>query len=340
MKDVIKVMNGQDLDGRKITVNLAPFRGSGSGSGSSDRGGFRSSGSGGGGGGDGGYHSRNAGGVGMVGEGTEVAMIGVMVNTVAITWEIMLSRKLGVEHQRMTLMLHTSLGHRYEKFVTTMLKPFVPSCNDIVPLLQIYEAHNLIHKDESFGGPQLAYYGQNINGDANNRNANTISKFSSKGKELVQGNMKVRQNEGATKTNQPHTQRKDIKNKAHITCKICGRNTNATSSATHDTIAQQYPVGDQHLEPTLRIQLNAEEYVMPDTRNRLFITAIQDVDNSPDQHVVPSRSMFMQAPTVGHYQAVKCILRYVGGTLDYGMKLRVDASCAVPIIPEAKNAGD
>ncbi|KAK2988460.1 hypothetical protein RJ640_007490 [Escallonia rubra] len=132
------------------------------------------------------------------------------------------------------------LGHRYEKFVTIMLKPLVPSYNDIVPLLQSYEAHNLTHRAESFGGPQLAYYGQNINGDANNRNANTISKFSSRGKELVQGNnanmsggsgrahfnagnMKVGQNEGAAKTNQPHTQRKDIKNKAHITCQICGR---------------------------------------------------------------------------------------------------------------------
>ncbi|KAK2981980.1 hypothetical protein RJ640_007572 [Escallonia rubra] len=150
-------------------------------------------------------------------------------------------------------LLH-GLGHGYENFVTTMLKPPVPSYNDIVPLLQSHEACNLTHKAESFGRPQQAYYEQNINGDANKRNTNTISKFSSKGKELVQGI------------------------------------TNATSLATHDTIAQQYPVGDQQLEPTSRIQLNAKEYVMPETRE----PAVQSIreqsihDSSPSSDGEPA----------------------------------------------------
>ncbi|XP_058215256.1 glycine-rich RNA-binding protein 1-like isoform X1 [Rhododendron vialii] len=67
MKDAIEGMNGQDLDGRNITVNEAQSRGSGGGGGG---GGFRSGGGGGGGrrdgggygGGGGGYGSRSGGG--------------------------------------------------------------------------------------------------------------------------------------------------------------------------------------------------------------------------------------------------------------------------------------
>ncbi|KAK2985183.1 hypothetical protein RJ640_010472 [Escallonia rubra] len=112
-------------------------------------------------------------------------------------------------------------------------------------------------------------------------------------------------------------------------------NTNATSSATHDTIAHQYPVEDQHLEPTSRIQLIAEEYVMLETREPAVqsigeqsihdsyssdgepatvqndsstssSTTIQDVDNSLDQHVVPSRSMV----TRSQHEIVKPNPRY------------------------------
>ncbi|KAJ8643085.1 hypothetical protein MRB53_004833 [Persea americana] len=52
MRDAIEGMNGQNLDGRSITVNEAQSRGSGGGGGG---GGFRSGGGGGYGGGGGGY---------------------------------------------------------------------------------------------------------------------------------------------------------------------------------------------------------------------------------------------------------------------------------------------
>ncbi|XP_010254827.1 PREDICTED: glycine-rich RNA-binding protein GRP1A-like [Nelumbo nucifera] len=60
MRDAIEGMNGQNLDGRNITVNQAQSRGSGGGGGG---GGFRSGG-GGGGGGYGGYGRRDGGGGG------------------------------------------------------------------------------------------------------------------------------------------------------------------------------------------------------------------------------------------------------------------------------------
>ncbi|CAL5385619.1 unnamed protein product [Camellia sinensis] len=61
MRDAIEGMNGQDLDGRNITVNEAQSRGSGGGGGGGG-GGFRSGG--GGGRRDGGGYSRGGGGYG------------------------------------------------------------------------------------------------------------------------------------------------------------------------------------------------------------------------------------------------------------------------------------
>ncbi|CAA2998990.1 glycine-rich RNA-binding 2-like [Olea europaea subsp. europaea] len=63
MKDAIEGMNGQDLDGRNITVNEAQSRGSGGGGGGF-RGGRREGGYGGGGGGGGGGYGRRDGGYG------------------------------------------------------------------------------------------------------------------------------------------------------------------------------------------------------------------------------------------------------------------------------------
>ncbi|KAK9691073.1 hypothetical protein RND81_09G174100 [Saponaria officinalis] len=65
MKDAIEGMNGQDLDGRNITVNEAQSRGSGGGGGGG--GGYRGGNGGGGrgyGGGGGGYGARREGGGG------------------------------------------------------------------------------------------------------------------------------------------------------------------------------------------------------------------------------------------------------------------------------------
>ncbi|XP_050233721.1 glycine-rich RNA-binding protein GRP1A-like [Mercurialis annua] len=82
MRDAIEGMNGQDLDGRNITVNEAQSRGSGGGGGGG--GGYRSGGGGGYGGGGGGYggggrrdggggggYSRGGGGGGGYGGGRD-----------------------------------------------------------------------------------------------------------------------------------------------------------------------------------------------------------------------------------------------------------------------------
>ncbi|XP_074285781.1 glycine-rich RNA-binding protein-like [Silene latifolia] len=71
MKDAIEGLNGQELNGRSITVNEAQSRGSGGGGGG---GGYRGGGGGGGrggygGGGSGGYRGGNGGGYGGGGGG-------------------------------------------------------------------------------------------------------------------------------------------------------------------------------------------------------------------------------------------------------------------------------
>ncbi|KAE9620383.1 hypothetical protein Lal_00019572 [Lupinus albus] len=63
MRDAIEALNGQDLDGRNITVNEAQSRGSGGGGG----GGYNRGGGGGGYGGGGGGYSRGGGGGGYGG---------------------------------------------------------------------------------------------------------------------------------------------------------------------------------------------------------------------------------------------------------------------------------
>ena len=68
MRDAIDGMNGQDLDGRNITVNEAQSRGSGGAGGGGGGGGYRGGGGyGGGGGGGGGYGQRREGGGGYRG---------------------------------------------------------------------------------------------------------------------------------------------------------------------------------------------------------------------------------------------------------------------------------
>ncbi|CAJ2642737.1 unnamed protein product [Trifolium pratense] len=66
MKDAIEGMNGQDLDGRNITVNEAQNRGSGGGGGG---GGYRGGGGGGYSGGGGGYSGGGGGGYNRGGGG-------------------------------------------------------------------------------------------------------------------------------------------------------------------------------------------------------------------------------------------------------------------------------
>ncbi|GMP48171.1 hypothetical protein CsSME_00015619 [Camellia sinensis var. sinensis] len=64
MRDAIEGMNGQDLDGRNITVNEAQSRGSGGGGGRRDGGGYSRGGGGYGGGSGGGYGGGGGGGYG------------------------------------------------------------------------------------------------------------------------------------------------------------------------------------------------------------------------------------------------------------------------------------
>lgn len=50
----------------------------------------------------------------------------------------------------------------------------------------------------------------------------------------------------------------------------------------------------------------------------------------PDlSYAVNQVSQFLQAPTIDHYNVVKCILRYVKGTLSYGLSFSRGSSLAI-----------
>ncbi|XVE69974.1 hypothetical protein DITRI_Ditri10aG0034200 [Diplodiscus trichospermus] len=84
--------------------------------------------------------------------------------------------------------LLNGLGSSYETFVTSMLKPPVPSYQEIVPLLQSHESRNQLHGSEGYKPTQMAFLGhKTYNGQTKNRGIR-FNKFNSKGKGLIQGN--------------------------------------------------------------------------------------------------------------------------------------------------------
>ncbi|GKV51885.1 hypothetical protein SLEP1_g58504 [Rubroshorea leprosula] len=58
------------------------------------------------------------------------------------------------------------LGKEYENFVTTMLKPPVPSYHELVPLLKSHEARTQLHDSSAQEVPQMAFYSKQTNGGA------------------------------------------------------------------------------------------------------------------------------------------------------------------------------
>ena len=79
--------------------------------------------------------------------------------------------------QKKAFWLLNGLGPRYESFFTAMLKPLVPSYNDLIPLLHSHELRNksLVSKQAN---PSLAFVGQHYS----SQKRNSHSSFNSKGR--------------------------------------------------------------------------------------------------------------------------------------------------------------
>ncbi|GKV51884.1 hypothetical protein SLEP1_g58503 [Rubroshorea leprosula] len=79
------------------------------------------------------------------------------------------------------------LGKEYENFVTTMLKPPVPSYHELVPLLKSHEARTQLHDSSAQEVPQMAFYNKQTNGGQNRCRGNGYNHFNSKGRGFILG---------------------------------------------------------------------------------------------------------------------------------------------------------
>ena len=91
-----------------------------------------------------------------------------------------------VPDQSKVFWLLSGLGPSYETITTTMLKPLVPSYDDVSPLSQSHDLHNKGH--QIFGAnPAMVFYGQETNGGHRKGESN----FSSKGRGFPQSGQKA-----------------------------------------------------------------------------------------------------------------------------------------------------
>ncbi|GKV11134.1 hypothetical protein SLEP1_g22416 [Rubroshorea leprosula] len=129
------------------------------------------------------------------------------------------------------------LGKEYENFVTTMLKPPVPSYHELVPLLKSHEARTQLHDSSAQEVPQMAFYNKQTNGGQNRRRGNGYNHFNSKGRGFIPGatsNFRKEANEALpsirnwhsappspNKNNSSSRVVGEIKNE--VACQICGK---------------------------------------------------------------------------------------------------------------------
>ncbi|KAJ0100628.1 hypothetical protein Patl1_21736 [Pistacia atlantica] len=78
------------------------------------------------------------------------------------------------------------LGARYEPFTTSMLKPPMPSYNEVIPLLQSYETRLNLHSPES--SQYTAFYADKNVPKYVPKNPKTTNNFSSKGRGFILAN--------------------------------------------------------------------------------------------------------------------------------------------------------
>ncbi|KAJ0011064.1 hypothetical protein Pint_34225 [Pistacia integerrima] len=110
----------------------------------------------------------------------------------------------------------TRLGARYEPFATSMLKPPMPSYNEVIPLLQGYEPRLNLHTPES--SQYTAFYAdKNVPKNAP-KNPKPTNNFSSKGKGFIPTNQPSKNFSNGSFSNAfPRENHRDI------TCQICGK---------------------------------------------------------------------------------------------------------------------
>ncbi|KAG8379883.1 hypothetical protein BUALT_Bualt07G0135600 [Buddleja alternifolia] len=130
------------------------------------------------------------------------------------------------------------LGPRYESFVTTMMKPPVPSYNEIIQLLQSFEARYHFHNPDN--SPLVSFYAHKTNGGSYKKKENGSNHFNSKGKGFYSngnrnsgtsnfnagfGRDESKNQSGQTRASKPQD--------GKVSCQICGRNNHTALECYH-----------------------------------------------------------------------------------------------------------
>ncbi|KAK2973116.1 hypothetical protein RJ640_027088 [Escallonia rubra] len=133
-----------------------------------------------------------------------------------------------VDDRQKVFGLLKGLGIGYESFITTMLKPPIPSYKEIVQLLQGHETMRALHSAEVLGAnPHAAFVGQHTHGQHggknNKRGKQGYDSFTSKGRGFAQASYSP-SHENAKRGSQVS---KSLKNssqeKEEVKCQICDK---------------------------------------------------------------------------------------------------------------------
>lgn len=121
-----------------------------------------------------------------------------------------------VSDQTKVFSLLTGLGHKYEPFTTSMLKPPMPSYSEVVPLLQSYETRISLHNHDI--NTYTAFLTQKSNSKQNSKYTKNQHSFSSKGKGFAPAtNSTTKQ---CSSNSSPVLLSRD--HNREISCQICG----------------------------------------------------------------------------------------------------------------------
>lgn len=96
------------------------------------------------------------------------------------------------------------------------------------------------------------------------------------------------------------------------------------------------------LEPHTHLTLHASDSLTNPTKYRTLVGSLQCLGlTCPNVAFAVNRlSRFMHKPTSHHWQTLKRALRYLKGTLDYGLTLYRDSPLQLHAFPDADWAGD
>ncbi|KAK2990485.1 hypothetical protein RJ640_011652 [Escallonia rubra] len=133
-----------------------------------------------------------------------------------------------VDDRQKVFGLLKGLGIGYESFITTMLKPPIPSYKEIVQLLQGHETMRALHSAEVLGAnPHAAFVGQHTHGQHggknNKRGKQGYDSFTSKGRGFAQASYSP-SHENANRGSQVSKSPKNSsQEKEEVKCQICDK---------------------------------------------------------------------------------------------------------------------